>query len=158
MTELQISRIYHCCVSDGGRSFLVALIVCTILNLINQGNLDLTRIILTFALPYCVATYGTVSYQLNKAQNSGSDSDRTSWFGSVYLKRLQGGLLIAHQLLAVSQSPRPAVRSLTICQRQSWASLREFPSRSASRTSRACQRGRPSVRRSQTPHALVSAR
>ncbi len=61
------------CVSEGvpRRSFVVALIVGTILNLINQGDalltgvpLDFTKIILTFAVPYCVATYGAVSYRL----------------------------------------------------------------------------------------------
>jgi len=53
------------------RSFLIALIVGTILNLINQGDtlfaggrLNLTKIILTFAVPYCVATYGAVSYRI----------------------------------------------------------------------------------------------
>src|SRR6266446_2640819 len=64
------------CVSEGvpRRSFVVALIVGTILNLINQGDallsgaeLDFTKIILTFAVPYCVATYGAVSYRLQAA-------------------------------------------------------------------------------------------
>jgi hypothetical protein len=57
------------------RSFAVSLIVGTILNLINQGdalvgaaNLNLTKILLTYAVPYCVATYGAVSYRLNVAQ------------------------------------------------------------------------------------------
>ena len=70
----QLSTICQCCVSDGvpRRSFVVALIVGTILNLINQGDVlfgggqvDLTKILLTFAVPYCVATYGAVSYRLN---------------------------------------------------------------------------------------------
>jgi len=50
---------------------VVALIVGTILNLINEGDallrgaaLEFTKIILTFAVPYCVATYGAVSYRL----------------------------------------------------------------------------------------------
>src|SRR5205823_12661979 len=60
-------EICVCCVSDGipRRSFAVALIVGTILNLINQGDalfsgtpVDFTKIALTFAVPYCVATYG----------------------------------------------------------------------------------------------------
>jgi hypothetical protein len=64
------------CVSGGvpRRSFVVALIVGTILNLINQGDvllsgapLDFTKIILTFAVPYCVATYGAVSFRLQAA-------------------------------------------------------------------------------------------
>jgi len=56
------------------RSLIVALIVGTILNLINQGDallsgahLDFAKIILTFAVPYCVATYGAVSYRLQAA-------------------------------------------------------------------------------------------
>lgn len=60
-------------VSDGIplRSSVVALIVGTILNLINQGDallgeghLNFTKLLLTFAVPYCVATYGAVSYRL----------------------------------------------------------------------------------------------
>jgi len=42
-----------------------------VLNLINQGEilfgggkLNLTKIFLTYAVPYCVATYGAVSYRL----------------------------------------------------------------------------------------------
>ena len=65
------------CVADGvpRRSFVVAVVVGTILNLINQGDallsgapLDLTKIILTFAVPYCVATYGAASYRLQAAR------------------------------------------------------------------------------------------
>jgi hypothetical protein len=74
----QWSRIWRCCVSDGvpKRSLIVALIVGTILNLINQGDvlfgggrLNLWKLILTFAVPYAVATYGTVSYRFR----AGSD-------------------------------------------------------------------------------------
>jgi hypothetical protein len=63
----------RCAVSDGvpRRSFLVALVVGTVLNLINQGDallagsrLDWAKILLTFAVPYCVSTYGAVSYHL----------------------------------------------------------------------------------------------
>jgi hypothetical protein len=61
MNQFQLARIYRCCISDGvqRRSFAVALIVGTILNLINQGDalfgqdhLNLTKIVLTFAVPY----------------------------------------------------------------------------------------------------------
>jgi hypothetical protein len=61
------------CTADGvpRRSFVVAVIVGTILNLINQGDvllsgahLNLIKIALTFVVPYCVATYGAVSYRL----------------------------------------------------------------------------------------------
>jgi hypothetical protein len=67
-------------VTDGvpRRSFLVALIVGTILNLINQGDalfagrqVNFAKIILTFAVPYCVATYGAVSYRLKVAKARG---------------------------------------------------------------------------------------
>ena len=63
----------RCAVSDGvpRRSLMVALIVGVILNLINQGDalfagrpLDWLKIVLTFAVPYCVSTYGAVSYHL----------------------------------------------------------------------------------------------
>ena len=69
----QWARIWRCCISDGvpKRSLIVALIVGTILNLINQGDvlfgggrLNLWKLILTFAVPYAVATYGAVSYRL----------------------------------------------------------------------------------------------
>ena len=47
------------------RSFFLALIVGTVLNLINHGEilfgggkLNLIKIFLTYAVPYCVATYG----------------------------------------------------------------------------------------------------
>ena len=72
-----MSRLIRVCrlsVSDGvpRRSLLVALIVGTILNLINQadalfgeGHLNLVKMALTFAIPYLVATYGAVSYRLS---------------------------------------------------------------------------------------------
>jgi hypothetical protein len=69
----QLSRICLCCISDGipRRSFVVALIVGTILNLINQGDtlvagerVNVAKILLTYAVPYCVATYGAVSFRL----------------------------------------------------------------------------------------------
>ncbi|MGI9434723.1 MAG: nitrate/nitrite transporter NrtS [Geminicoccaceae bacterium] len=49
----------------------VALIVGVILNLINQGDaliagadVNLLKVALTFIVPYCVATYGAVSFQI----------------------------------------------------------------------------------------------
>jgi hypothetical protein len=75
------------CVSDGvpRRSFAVALIVGTILNLINQGDallsgaeLNVTKIILTFAVPYCVATYGAVSYRLRAGSGHSGRRHRES--------------------------------------------------------------------------------
>jgi hypothetical protein len=53
------------------RSLWVALIVGTILNLINQGDalvagrhLDIAKLVLTFIVPYFVSTYGAVSFRL----------------------------------------------------------------------------------------------
>lgn len=62
----RLLEICRCCISDGvpRRSFIVALIVGTILNLINQGDalfgdgpVNWVKIVLTFAVPYFVATY-----------------------------------------------------------------------------------------------------
>jgi hypothetical protein len=73
------SRFVTLCLSDGipKRSLGVALIVGTILNLINQGDalfggsdLNLAKILLTFAVPYCVATYGAVSYRIDAARSA----------------------------------------------------------------------------------------
>ncbi len=64
-----------CAISDGvpRRSFYVALIVGTVLNLINQADvlfgmasINWLKLILTYCVPYAVCTYGAVSYQLNK--------------------------------------------------------------------------------------------
>jgi hypothetical protein len=66
---LRLLRIGRYCVSEGvpQRSLFVALIVGTVLNLINQGDvlfgegkLNFAKIALTYAVPYCVATYGAV--------------------------------------------------------------------------------------------------
>jgi hypothetical protein len=79
----KLGYLCRCCVSDGvpRRSFLVAVIVGMILNLINQGDallrtghLNVTKLILTFAVPYCVATYGAVSYRLSSADRSSNDA------------------------------------------------------------------------------------
>jgi hypothetical protein len=50
------------------RSAKVALIVGTVLNLINQGDalfrgedVNFVKCLLTYAVPYCVATYGAVT-------------------------------------------------------------------------------------------------
>jgi hypothetical protein len=57
------------------RSLWVALVVGTILNLINQGDsllawqrLDLTKIALTYVVPYFVSTYGAVSFRLHSSR------------------------------------------------------------------------------------------
>ena len=67
----------HCAVSEGvpRRSFYVALVVGTILNLINQGDailgagsVDWLKIILTYFVPYAVCTYGAVSAQTKQVK------------------------------------------------------------------------------------------
>jgi hypothetical protein len=61
--------------SDGipTRSLWVAIIVGTILNVINQGDAFVTggsinwaKIVLTYIVPYVVSTYGAVSYRLSR--------------------------------------------------------------------------------------------
>ncbi len=61
------------------RSFLVCLIVGTILTAINQGNVILGgdfpttlawKIPLTYAVPYCVATIGAIFNARSKASSS----------------------------------------------------------------------------------------
>ncbi len=77
---MPLSQIFRYCVSDGvpRRSFFLAVIVGTILNLINQGDavfgpghVNLIKIVLTYAVPYCVATYGAVSYRVSVARRAG---------------------------------------------------------------------------------------
>lgn len=64
-------------VSDGipRRSFYVALVVGTLLNLINQGDaligagtIDWLKVVLTYCVPYAVCTYGAVTTQLAQAR------------------------------------------------------------------------------------------
>jgi len=50
----------------------VAVVVGTILNLINQGDaliagvaIDWIKVLMTYAVPYLVSTYGAVSYRLS---------------------------------------------------------------------------------------------
>ncbi len=66
-----------CAVSDGlpRRSLIVALVVGTILNLINQGDAILgesqvnwLKLVLTYIVPYVVCTYGAVSHQLRRKE------------------------------------------------------------------------------------------
>ena len=72
-------RLWRYAISDGvpKRSLVIALIVGTILNLINQGDvlvagaaLDMVKLLLTYVVPYCVSTYGAVSYRLHAARTT----------------------------------------------------------------------------------------
>ena len=61
--------------TDGvpARSLRIAAVVGTLLNFINQGDAILgaapvgwTKLLLTFAMPYAVSTYGAVAFQLGQ--------------------------------------------------------------------------------------------
>jgi hypothetical protein len=59
------------------RSFVIAAIVGTILNVINQGDAIVTggalvgwKIVLTYCVPYCVSTYGAVTARLEMMRRS----------------------------------------------------------------------------------------
>jgi hypothetical protein len=69
-------RACLCAISGGvpRRSLYVALLVGTVLNLINQGDallglvpINWLKLVLTYCVPYAVCTYGAVSYQLRQA-------------------------------------------------------------------------------------------
>lgn len=78
-------RVWEYATSAGvpRRSAWAAVVVGTVLNLINQGDalfsgrkLDWTKIALTYLVPYCVTTYGAVSFRLaaaRRAQNRLAD-------------------------------------------------------------------------------------
>jgi hypothetical protein len=70
-----LRRAIHYSLSEGVpfRSGCVALLVGTILNLINQGDafLGLTsinwiKVFLTYLVPYVVSTYGAVSFRMSR--------------------------------------------------------------------------------------------
>ena len=73
----QLTRALRYSFSDGipFRSSCVALVVGTILNLINQGDaifgtmtINWTKIVLTDLVPSAVSTYGAVSYRMSRTQ------------------------------------------------------------------------------------------
>jgi hypothetical protein len=73
-----LARVWDYAVGDGvpRRSLLVALVVGTVLNLINQGDaffgassVNWLKITLTYAVPYFVSTYGAVSYRLSTSKD-----------------------------------------------------------------------------------------
>ena len=79
----RLSLIWHYATADGvpRRAFWVGVVVGTILNLINQGDaivsggpVNITKILLTFAVPYCVATYGAVSFRVHAARLNSTGS------------------------------------------------------------------------------------
>jgi hypothetical protein len=71
------ARIGRYCIADGipRRSLGVALVVGTLLNATNQGDVllsggapSLAKLLLTYLVPYAVATYGAVSYRLRSPE------------------------------------------------------------------------------------------
>lgn len=81
MSAAKLKLVCACAVADGlpQRSLYVALVVGTVLNLINQGDallgaapVNWLKIGLTYLVPYAVCTYGAVAHQLR----SSTDSDR----------------------------------------------------------------------------------
>ncbi len=73
----QLRRALRYSFSDGipFRSGCVALVVGTILNLINQGDvifgvmaINWTKVVLTYVVPYVVSTYGAVSYAMSRTE------------------------------------------------------------------------------------------
>jgi hypothetical protein len=77
MVSINIPSLKHalyCSISKGKpfRSFCVALVIGTILNLINQSDVIFSAkpidwIVLTYLVPYAVSTYGAVSYRMSKS-------------------------------------------------------------------------------------------
>ena len=74
-------RMVHYACSEGvpRRSFRVALIVGSVLNLINQGDALLNaapvnwlKLLLTYVVPFAVSTYGVVSYLMNADHTNNS--------------------------------------------------------------------------------------
>jgi hypothetical protein len=75
MSQLRRALLYS--LSDGipFRSACVALVVGTVLNLINQGDaifgamaINWTKVVLTYVVPYAVSTYGAVSYAMSRTE------------------------------------------------------------------------------------------
>jgi hypothetical protein len=70
-----VRRAVRYSLSDGipFRSGCVALVIGSILNLINQGDailgmnsINWIKIVLTYFVPYAVSTYGAVSYRMSR--------------------------------------------------------------------------------------------
>ena len=84
MTISSWKNACRCAVCDGvpRRSLYAALIVGTILNLINQGDaiigsgsINWLKVVLTYCVPYAVAMYGAVSYQTRQPLSGSAATD-----------------------------------------------------------------------------------
>jgi len=72
--------LWRCAISGGvpRRAAAAAVVVGTVLNLINQGDalfgahrIDWLKLVLTYVVPYCVTTYGAVSLRLELMRRTG---------------------------------------------------------------------------------------
>ena len=72
--------LWHYAVTGGvpRRSLAAAAVVGTVLNLINQGDalfsgrsISWLKLLLTYIVPYCVTTYGAVSFRMALERQSG---------------------------------------------------------------------------------------
>jgi hypothetical protein len=72
---------WQCTIAPGvpRHSLAAAVVVGTILNLINQGDalfggrpFDWLKLGLTYIVPYCVATYGAVAFRLEAMRDPGT--------------------------------------------------------------------------------------
>lgn len=79
-----------CAASDGvpRRSLVVALVVGTILNLINQGDalasfsgVNWLKVALTYCVPYAVCTYGAVSSRVAEWSSGAGSHERSNAIG-----------------------------------------------------------------------------
>lgn len=75
MKRSTLDLAFQYSLSDGvpRRSICVALVVGTVLNLINQGDalfgltpINWTKMVMTYFVPYAVSTYGAVTYRLSR--------------------------------------------------------------------------------------------
>jgi hypothetical protein len=81
---VQWRLIWQCCTAPGvpRRSLMAAIFVGTILNLINQGDalfggrsINWLKLMLTYIVPYCVATYGAVAFRLEAMRQNAPRAD-----------------------------------------------------------------------------------
>jgi len=73
MSSWKLACQYACTDGVPRRSLFVALVVGTVLNVINQGDaflgyasINWLKVILTYCVPYLVCTYGAVTVQLKQ--------------------------------------------------------------------------------------------
>lgn len=79
-----LRRLLHYALSDGipRRALFVALIVGTVLNLINQGDtlfgpkpVNLFKLVLTFIVPYVVSSHGAATARMAMIRDAGKTDE-----------------------------------------------------------------------------------